>query len=76
MAPRERVLSDSEIKTLWWGLDDAALPAVCPQVESGEPDLDLALAPVGVEQRLGDQGHAGRVKIASALDDDVSRRLP
>lgn len=28
--PRERVLSDDEIKTLWWGLDDPALPAGRP----------------------------------------------
>ncbi|RXG97349.1 tyrosine-type recombinase/integrase [Bradyrhizobium zhanjiangense] len=28
--PRERVLTDDEIKTLWWGLDDPALPAGRP----------------------------------------------
>jgi len=28
--PRERVLTDGEIKTLWWGLDDPALPASRP----------------------------------------------
>lgn len=26
-APRERVLTDAEIKALWWGLEDPALPA-------------------------------------------------
>ncbi|RTE92810.1 integrase family protein [Bradyrhizobium sp. LVM 105] len=26
-APRERVLTDQEIKTLWWGLEDPGLPA-------------------------------------------------
>ncbi|WOH55286.1 integrase family protein [Bradyrhizobium sp. BWC-3-1] len=29
-SPRERVLSDDEIKALWWGLDDPALPAGRP----------------------------------------------
>ncbi|TKV78924.1 DUF4102 domain-containing protein [Bradyrhizobium elkanii] len=29
-APRERVLADDEIKALWWGLDDTALPASRP----------------------------------------------
>jgi integrase len=29
-APRERILSDVEIKTLWWGLDDPKLPASRP----------------------------------------------
>ncbi len=28
--PRERVLSDAEIKKLWWGLDDPELPASRP----------------------------------------------
>jgi len=28
--PRERVLTDSEVKTLWWGLDDPDLPASRP----------------------------------------------
>lgn len=29
-APRERVLTDEEIRTLWWGLDDPDLPASRP----------------------------------------------
>jgi integrase len=29
-APRERVLTDEEIRTLWWGLEDPALPAGRP----------------------------------------------
>lgn len=29
-APRERVLTDEEIRTLWWGFDDPNLPATRP----------------------------------------------